>query len=283
MANDIDDAFVTQYEREMHLAYQRKGPKLNGTTRQVDGVEGNTVTFQKMGTGVASTKGRNSQVTPMNPTHATVSATLADYYAGQWIDKLDLLKIRHDEKAAVQELAVSALGRQDDALTIAVLEAATTNQSTARAATALGSTNTSALLHFADHIGNLQERDVPVEDGDLFCAVSSQVWQRMLTLDSFARAEYVGMTPYSDSPWKQRHWMGANWFTHTGLTLSGTTARFILTWHKRAVGKGVGAPISVDVTWHGDRAAWFLNSMMSMGVVAIDTDGIQQLSVDESA
>lgn len=284
MANDIDDAFVTQYDREITLRYQRMGAKLNGTVRTVDGVEGNTITFQRLGTGTASTKGRNSQVTPMNPSHETASATMSDFYAGQWIDKLDLLKIRHDERAAVQQTAVAALGRQEDKLTIDVLEAATTNQSTARNLTALSSTATAGTVIqiFATHVGALGRRDVPLDDGNVFSAVSMQVWENMLTHDQFARAEYVGMTPYSENPWRMRRWLGVNWFNHTGLTLSGTS-RYILTWHKNAVGKGVGTGIQTDMTWHGDRAAWFFNSMISAGSVVIEPDGVQQLLVNEGA
>lgn len=285
MANDIDDAFVTLYDSEIKLAYQRMGPQLRGTVRSSNEVVGSSVVFQKMGKGAANTKGRNSDVTPMNPTHATATATIADYYAPEYIDKLDLLKVRHDERRAVQETSVAAIGRQDDSLLITILEAATTNQSTARALTALGSTATAAVVAgiFSDHISQLGRRDVPLQDGNLFSAVSMQVWDRMLTLDQFARSEYVGATPLAALPWAARRWMGCEWRTHTGLTLSGTTARFILTWHKNAVGKGVGLEIGTEISYVPQKVAFLINSMTSVGYVTIDTDGIQQLSVDESA
>ena len=59
MANTIDTAFITQFETEVHLAYQRMGSKLRNTVRTVSNVSGNTARFQKIGTGTASTKSRN--------------------------------------------------------------------------------------------------------------------------------------------------------------------------------------------------------------------------------
>ena len=56
MANTIDVAFIKQFESEVHMAYQRMGSKLRNTVRTVSSVRGNTVRFQKIGTGSASTK-----------------------------------------------------------------------------------------------------------------------------------------------------------------------------------------------------------------------------------
>ena len=51
MANTISTAFITQFESEVHLAYQRMGSKLRNTVRTVSNATGNTVRFQKIGTG----------------------------------------------------------------------------------------------------------------------------------------------------------------------------------------------------------------------------------------
>ena len=53
MANTIDQAFITQFETEVHLAYQRMGSKLRNTVRTVSNVSGSTARFQKIGTGSA--------------------------------------------------------------------------------------------------------------------------------------------------------------------------------------------------------------------------------------
>ena len=111
MANTIDVAFIKQFESDVHMAYQRMGSKLRNTVRTVGNVAGNVVRFQKIGTGTASTKSRNGMVTPMELTHTTVEATMNDFYAAEYIDKLDELKTNIDERQAVATSAAAALGR----------------------------------------------------------------------------------------------------------------------------------------------------------------------------
>jgi hypothetical protein len=115
MANTIDQAFIKQFETEVHMAYQRMGSKLRNTIRSTN-VTGSTARFQKIGTGAASTKTRNGDVTTMELAHTNVEATMADYYAAEYIDKLDELKININERQAVAQSAAAALGRQTDAL-----------------------------------------------------------------------------------------------------------------------------------------------------------------------
>ena len=131
MPRDVSDAFVAQYESEVHLAYQRQGSLLRQTVRQATGIVGSTDTFQKMGTGQATQKSRHGLVTPMNPDHTSVSVTLQDYYAGDYVDKLDLLKIRHDERTALVNTGAYALGRKTDDLILAALGTATNDTGSA--------------------------------------------------------------------------------------------------------------------------------------------------------
>ncbi len=123
MANTIDQAFITQFESDVHLAYQRMGSKLRNTVRQASGVTGSTVKFQKIGKGAANTKSRNGDVTGMEVAHTNVTATLTDHYAPEYIDKLDELKTNIDERQAVAQSAAYALGRKTDELIIAALDA----------------------------------------------------------------------------------------------------------------------------------------------------------------
>jgi hypothetical protein len=46
MANTIDQAFIKQFETEVHMAYQRMGSKLRNTVRTTN-VTGSTARFQK--------------------------------------------------------------------------------------------------------------------------------------------------------------------------------------------------------------------------------------------
>ena len=52
MSAQITNAFITQFEAEVHMAYQRMGSKFKDLVRTVNGVSGESVKFQKVGTGV---------------------------------------------------------------------------------------------------------------------------------------------------------------------------------------------------------------------------------------
>src|SRR3954447_17725761 len=123
MSMSIDQAFVKQFEREVHEAYQRQGSKLRHTIRVKNGVTGSSTVFQKVGQGSAATKARNGFVPVMNLEFASVEARLYDYYAGEWVDQLDELKTNIDERSVLANAGAFALGRKTDELVIAALGA----------------------------------------------------------------------------------------------------------------------------------------------------------------
>ena len=63
--------------------------------RVVNGVSGESVKFQKVAKGSATTKARHAEVVAMNIVHTNVTATLSDFYASDYVDKLDELKSKH--------------------------------------------------------------------------------------------------------------------------------------------------------------------------------------------
>ena len=123
MSTSISTAFIKQFEAEVHMAYQRMGSKLRNTIRQVNNVKGSQARFQKVGTGSAVSKSRHAQIPTMDITHSTVDVTLADFYAADYVDRLDELKTNLDEKQVLAQSAAAALGRKTDQLINDVLDA----------------------------------------------------------------------------------------------------------------------------------------------------------------
>ena len=103
----IDASFIKHFEADVHTAYQQQGSKLKNTVRSKTNVSGASTTFQVIGTMAATTKTRNAQITSSAVTHAPVECTLTDYYAGEWVDQLDELKVGHDERKALASAASS--------------------------------------------------------------------------------------------------------------------------------------------------------------------------------
>lgn len=262
--NSIDTAFTKQFESEVHLAYQRMGSKLLNTVRRKTNVVGKSTTFQKIGKGFAGTKTRGGQVPILNLVHTNVECTLVDRYGGEFIDKLDELKIEHDERAAVTASIAGALGRASDQDIMDVTDTFT------QATTATGVVTQAKIEEAFEYFGN---NDVP-DDGQRFLAVAPQGWTDLMGLSTFASLDYV---PESDLPFPKvgfsaKNWFSFNIFTFSGITLD-TGVRQNVAYHKSAIGHASGQDVQMDFTWQGKEQSHLAVGSMSMQAVLIDDIG----------
>lgn len=273
MSTSVELSFVKNFEAEVHLQYQQMGSKLRQTVRVKNSVIGSTTTFQRVGKGTASTKARHGQVPVMNVDHAPIECALYDYYAGDWVDQLDEIKTNINEQQVVAKAGAFALGRKTDELIINQLASSTQN---AGAGTD-GLTKAKVLAAFE----LLGTTDVP-DDGQRFAVVGWKQWSDLLNIQEFGNADYVGD---DQLPWKgtqAKQWLGTLWLPHSGLPKSTAGVRKCFWYHKTAVGHAIGSDVKTDITWHGDRAAHFVNNMMSQGACLIDPTGVVTLPCLES-
>lgn len=274
MANSVTAAFIKQYESEVHVAYQRTGSKLRNTVRTVNGIDGSTTTFQKVGKGIAGTKDRHGLVPVMNLDHSPVECTLYDYYAGDWVDKLDELKMNVPERQVVANAGAYALGRKTDDLILNSLLAASTSIPVGTS----GMTPTKVLAG----ITALGNRDVPIDDGNVYMLCGWDEWADLMLYDEFASADYV---PANELPWAgkgmvAKRWSGVMIMPSSLIGANGNNESTNPMWHSSAVGHAIGQDVTADITWHGDRAAHFVNNMMSMGSCLIDDNGVVKIVAD---
>lgn len=271
MSTTIPQAFVKQFEAEVFQAYQRTGSKLRGTIRTKSGVIGSSTVFQKIGKGVASTKSRHGNVPVMNLDHSNVEVALADYYAGDWVDKLDELKVNIDERQVIANAGAYALGRKTDDMIINALNGTANNV----AVNASGLT----LVKIQAALEMLGNNDVP-DDGERYAVVGWKQWSDLLAMKEFASADYVGPDQLPFAGTQAKRWLGTLWIPMGGLPLA-TTTRTCFWYHKSAVGHAIGADVQTDITWHGDKAAHFVNNMMSQGVGLIEGNGVVAIKCAE--
>lgn len=277
MSGSIDTAFVKIYQTEVVEAYQRQGSKLRMSVRSKTGIKGASTVFQKVGRGVAGAKARNGNVPVMNVAYSTVECFLQDHYAGDWIDRFDELKTNANELGVLANAGAYALGRKTDELIIAAMDAGTKEAvgTSAGQTDNDGLTRAKVLLAFE----MLGAADVP-DDGDRYAVVGWKQWSELLTIPEFTNAQFVGDDAL---PWKggqAKKWLGATWIPHSGLTKTGAI-RSCYFFHKSAVGHAAAGDVITDVTWHGDRAAHFVNSMMSQGAVLVDDEGVVRMRCKE--
>ena len=268
MASTITNAFITQFEAEVHMAYQRMGAKLKSLVRTVNGVNGSTVKFQKLAKGTATTKARHAEVVAMNSVHSNVTATLADYYAADYIDKLDELKVNIDERGVLARNAAYALGRKTDAVIVAVLDAATSI-----AANINSSATGMTLIKAQNMLTVFGNNDVP-DDNQRYWAVGPEQWGDLLGIQQFASQDYVGSAdlPFLSGEQTAKRWMGFLLFSHSGLTLSGSD-RKNLAFHKSSTGLGIGADVKTEINYIPEKVSHLITSMLSLGAVLVDGDG----------
>ena len=259
----------------MHLAYQRQGSKLRNTVRTISNVNGSSAVFQKVGAGTASTKSTHGLVPVMNLDHSSIEVILEDYYAGDWIDRLDELKINIDERQVIATAGAAALGRKTDELIIDALAGASTNTI---ADGNVGMTKDKVLNAFE----TFGENDVP-DDGQRYCIVGWKQWSELLSIDEFVNADYVGAEELAFASITQaKMFLGTMFIPHSGLPVDANDVRSCFYYHKTAVGHAAATDVQTDVTWHGDHAAHFVNNMMSQGAGLIDEGGIITIDCDET-
>ena len=294
MATSITNSFITQYERDVHDVFQREGSVLKPTVRFKSDVVGSVATFQKIGTGTATTKARHGTITPMNQTHTAISTTLADFYAGDWVDKLDEAKINIDERMAIARGGAKALGRKCDDQILTTLDS--TTSSTVTIAVGSSAAVRNGLLNM---IKALIAADA-YDPGNMYGVMSPALWAMASTINEFASSDYVGsdgqVYNVGAPVGSFKRWAQVLWTVHSGNPGVGTSTSKVFLWNKTAVGYASGkAPgnlagtmsgetsVGADITWHGDRAAHFVNHAMSGNSVMIDDGGVIEGNVDDTA
>ena len=265
MANTIDQAFIKQFETEVHLAYQRMGSKLRNTVRSSN-VTGSVARFQKIGKGAANTKARNGDVTAMELVHTNVEATMADFYAPEYIDKLDELKININERQAVAQSAAAALGRKTDEILITAMDAGANSTQIADTGGALVKDD---LLTLFSTFGTA---DIP-EDGQRYLAMSPAGFADLFSINEFASSDYVGPQnlPFAGGM-TMKEFLGFKIFS-TSAVAGGKNFAY----HTSSIGLGINADVTTEVNYVPQKVSHLATSMMSMGAVVIDSDGIYEV------
>lgn len=276
---DISSAFVRQYEAEVHVAYQQGGSRLRNSIRVQPGVVGKSTVFTRIGKGQATQKSRNGNVVPMNVDHSQVECIFSDWYAPDYVDKLDEYKIRHDERHVLTQAGAYAVGRKVDELIInAATDAVTPGNTVGTGAAAI------TLDNCLEAFALFNESEVP-DDGQRYAVVGPRQWNALLKIDQFAKSEYTG----NDYPWlkgrEAKRWLNIVWMMHTGLvktpetTPTGTKC---LLYHKTALGLGEnGTGITAEINYVPEKVAHLCNNMISCGAVAIDPSGLVCLHVKD--
>ena len=273
MSTTITNSFVTEYAEMVHQSYQQRGSKMRNTVRLQTGVIGSSCVFQRIGRGAAGKKTRHGNVPLMNLDHTSVSCTLSDWYAAEYVDKLDELKQKQDEHKVAAEAWAWALGRKIDELLISRLTGAANVIEEGNT----GLTKDKILRGF----GTLNASDV-ADDGHRFAMVGPHQWNELLNIQEFKSSDYAGEQFAWLTGTESRTWLGITWMFHTGLPLiEGVRSCFI--YHRNSLGLAEGQDIKAFVDWVPEKAAHLVDHMLSAGACLIDPDGVIEIRCDDDA
>ena len=278
MATNVSNAFVTLFDAEVKQAYQAESV-LRGACRLRTGVEGSTHKFPKIGKGVAQVRVPQTDVVPMNVAYSQATVTLSDYIAAEYSDIFDQAKINFDERNELVQVVSKSIGRRADQLMIDALEAASTSLTVAAS---IGGANTNLNLdkmiatkklmdtnnvpsmdrHFLIHANNLAGLLAETE-------VTSSDYNSVRALVQGELNTFLGFNI---------HVIGDR--DEGGLPLS-SGDRSCFAWHSQALGMAEGMGIRTEINYIPEKTSHLVASMFSAGAIAIDAEGIVEITCDE--
>jgi len=281
MSANISNNFIDLWNADVHHNFQQEASKLRDKVRSVSGVTGRTHKFPHIGSVTANTKTRTGSGSPqasgdvvaLNPAMNIATATLSDYYAPIYVDSLDELKTNADYRREYVHTSAMAQGRRLDDTIIAALDAATP---TATVTPGLA-WSTAELLQVKRE---LDENDVPAEDR--FLLVSPQAMESLLGNTEVTSSDFQTVKALVQGDVSSA--FGFNWCMTTRLTVSGSPLlRKCYAFHKSALGCAIGSDIKTEVNYIPQKASYLINTMISVGAVAIDETGIVEIDFQEIA
>ena len=278
MSTSINTSFITQWNDEVKQAYQQKGSKLRDAVRVVTGVVGETYKFHKLGTASTGSKTREAELTPVNPAHTVVTATLADQYSPILLDELDQLKTNADMRREYVMASANALGRWTDATINTALLASNTNGTT------LSGGLTYAKITEALTLLNAVDADPE----DRFLIIGPHQLADALALTSLTSSDYVTIRSVMNGAIDSA--LGFRWIMSNQLTLNNLDAaggaqnntRHCFAVHKQAVGLAIGQDLKTEINYVPMRDATLVNSKISLGAAVIEATGVIEVGCVEA-
>ena len=292
MSRNISNVAITHFDSMVKQAYQGSS-KLRGSVRTKRGVVGKEAKFPVMGRVRAVQKIPRAPVIPANATWEHVTATISDWHVADLTDVFEDSKTNVDERENLATSFMRAIGRQEDQFVIAALAGATAGSTVDIPGTAFDPkldtiTNARPSKLIGACMSALLDKEVP-EDGD-FTALLPAIWYDDFAADpTIASKDYgpgmvsvKGMKSLVTSHGVELVFMGdrrtsasdigtlgAGWNSKAGLGYM---------WEKQAVGMAYGKDPKLDVDWIAERTSWLTCMAFSAGAIAIDAEGIVDIT-----
>ncbi len=279
MAIQVSNAFVTLFDAEVKQAYQGESA-LRNTVRLRTGVEAATHKFPKIGKGVATVRVPQTDVTPLNVTYAQVTCTLSDYIAAEYSDIFNQAKINFDERQELVQVVSKSIARRQDQM---IIDALTNSSTSLTVASSIGGANTNLNLDkLLSAKKQLDANNVPPTDR--FVVIHANNLASLLDETEVKSSDFNTVKALVAG--QLDTYLGFKFITigdrsEGGLPLS-SGDRKVYAFHKQAVGMAEGMGLTTRIDYIAEKTSYLVASMFSAGAVAIDAEGIVEITCDEN-
>jgi hypothetical protein len=280
MSLQLTNNQLASFDKAVKHAYQGKG-MLRGTVKVKTGIVGATHQFQKMGKGMATPRVPQTDVVPMNIGHSNAVATLTNWNAPEYTDIYDAAEVNYSEQAELAETIANAMHRREDQMVIDALDASGTTNTVAKT---IGGNNGMNTTKCRAAMTELNRLGVP--SGDRTMVVNADGLNQLLGTTPPTSSDFASVKALVDGDINT--WLGFTWITmddrdndEGGLPLS-TNDRTAFAYHKGSTGLAVGLDRRTEVNYIPTKTSWLANGIFKAGAVAIDAEGIVDITYDQS-
>jgi len=279
MAIGLSNAFVTLFDAEVKQAYQGKA-MLVGAVRARRGVEGSIVKFPKVGRGTATLRVPQTDVTPINASFSQVTLTLQDWNAAEYSDIFSQAKVNFDERQELVQVVSAAVGRRQDQMIIDALVNSSTGLTVPNS---IGGSNTNLnMAKLRDAKRLLDKSNVPPEGRHIVIHannLANLLSETSVTSSDFNSVKALVQGELNTFLGFTFHVIGDR--TEGGLPIDGSSDRKVFAFHQAAVGYGEGIAMRTEINYIPEKTSWLVNEVFSANAVAIDAEGIVQITCRE--
>jgi hypothetical protein len=275
MAQGLSAVAQIEFDAAVKAAYQSAG-LLRSHVRVKNNVIGSTTRFRRYARGTAQQRVPGSDVTVMNTQYAEATATLTDWIAAEYTDKLDQLLVNFEERQILATNIAGACGRRQDQMVIDALDAAYGAPNIAAGGTGLTDAKMRRAMSLFD------ARAVPM--GQRKMVISARGKEDLISEQRFTSKDFVDQYVVTNGQLPRLY--GFDFIVvddrdEGGLPLVSTT-RTSFAFDMQAVGLAVAHEDPLEVNYVPEKTSWLSAQLIKAGAVVIDTLGVVEIATVEA-
>lgn len=288
MAYSLDKAFVTKYESEVKLVFQREASILRSTVDVETNIVGKDSRVQIKGVSKIVRRGAATGLLPLsNSDTSTISVPIDDYWVNELVQREDVARMITNEQSSLKRAQGMLLGRQFDGIILDALDDGTTTaKSNVIVHGGSGLTNAKLLKAVEMLAGNSA-------GGERCIVISAKQWSDLMGEDKFVSADYVGN---DNPPWKNyaiqpKTYLGCTILTLPDAERDGVGAipktgnvRSCFAFSKNAIKVSVlkDGDGHTELTESPERKGVLVTSRLSAGAKVIFSTGVVEIQAQET-